>query len=145
MRILENIVGNRYGCLTVIKYVGGKPTRWECLCDCGATKEIEGQNLKSGNTRSCGCLQREVARETQKINCPGGRWKNYIKLSVKALKQNKAAYNHKNMKFHRERLTSLYIKSLLTKTGKLKYAEIPEELVRLKREHLKILRLLRGD
>jgi hypothetical protein len=35
-------------------------TLWECLCNCGNTVELEGHALKSGNTQSCGCLQREL-------------------------------------------------------------------------------------
>jgi len=34
--------------------------RWVCLCDCGTTKVVLGDKLKSGNTKSCGCLQAEV-------------------------------------------------------------------------------------
>lgn len=32
---------------------------WECLCDCGAVVGVEARSLNSGNTKSCGCLQRE--------------------------------------------------------------------------------------
>ena len=28
---------------------------WECLCECGITKAIRGNNLKSGATKTCGC------------------------------------------------------------------------------------------
>lgn len=30
--------------------------RWQCLCDCGILKEIDGRHLNSGATKSCGCL-----------------------------------------------------------------------------------------
>lgn len=30
--------------------------RWVCACDCGRTASISAYNLRSGNTKSCGCL-----------------------------------------------------------------------------------------
>ena len=35
----------------------------ECVCDCGTVKFVRESSLKSGVTRSCGCLAKEVARE----------------------------------------------------------------------------------
>jgi len=37
-------------------------TRWWCRCACGRTVSISTKKLVSGNTRSCGCLRRELAR-----------------------------------------------------------------------------------
>ena len=34
---------------------------WLCLCDCGELLECTGSRLRSGNTKSCGCLHREQA------------------------------------------------------------------------------------
>ena len=52
--------GNRYGRLTVLQPIEklGPNNRlvWLCKCDCGTQKEIIGKNLRSGNTKSCGCL-----------------------------------------------------------------------------------------
>lgn len=62
-----NEVGNKYGRLLVTKYVGKikNKTSWECICDCGNTKIVPGINLRTGQTRSCGCLHREqlIARQ----------------------------------------------------------------------------------
>lgn len=33
--------------------------RWNCQCDCGARREVDGQSLVSGRAQSCGCLKRE--------------------------------------------------------------------------------------
>jgi len=35
-------------------------SRWQCLCDCGNTCVVPVGHLRSGHTRSCGCLQRDV-------------------------------------------------------------------------------------
>lgn len=59
--------GKKYGRLTVLEYQGRNKSRsaeWLCLCECGNTVIIRGSALRSGKTKSCGCLQREVAKET---------------------------------------------------------------------------------
>lgn len=53
-----DITGQRFGRLTVIGYHDTKhgQTRWKCICDCGTEKVVYAQNLKNGDSRSCGCL-----------------------------------------------------------------------------------------
>jgi hypothetical protein len=34
---------------------------WKCLCDCGNIKIINGKNLRSDHTKSCGCLNMEIS------------------------------------------------------------------------------------
>lgn len=36
----------------------GRPT-WVCACDCGELKTVMAENLRSGNTQSCGCVHGE--------------------------------------------------------------------------------------
>ena len=52
------------GRLTVISRAENKNQRahWNCLCDCGNTVTISGKQLRSGQTKSCGCLHKETAR-----------------------------------------------------------------------------------
>lgn len=40
---------------------GRKKWWWDCLCTCGQSGCVEDSSLKSGNSRSCGCLQREAS------------------------------------------------------------------------------------
>jgi hypothetical protein len=59
----RDLVGQRFGRLAVIADSGerrGSFVVWECRCDCGATVRVSTGNLRSGNTRSCGCLRREA-------------------------------------------------------------------------------------
>lgn len=62
--------GKRYNRLTAIAPVeapaGGKRDSlyWQCLCDCGTTKVVNGGDLASGRTRSCGSWP-FVAKSTQ--------------------------------------------------------------------------------
>jgi hypothetical protein len=55
--------GNRYGKLLVLEKMpqkkgGYPPTSWRCRCDCGKETVVCGTSLRSGNTKSCGCLRR---------------------------------------------------------------------------------------
>lgn len=59
-----DFVGKRFGRLLVLKRMANNSfgqTRWKCQCDCGNTKTIIGYSLKTGITKSCGCLQKEIA------------------------------------------------------------------------------------
>ena len=52
-----------FGRLTVKARIEGVgETRWLCQCSCGDSKEIRTSHLVHGGTKSCGCLQREIAR-----------------------------------------------------------------------------------
>lgn len=58
-----NLVGKRFGRLTVIAFAGTikQQSIWLCRCDCGREKVIRGRALQNGGTKSCGCLHSEVA------------------------------------------------------------------------------------
>jgi len=58
---VKDITGNKYGRLTVLGLdsVRNRSSYWLCLCECGNEKVVRNDCLKSGNTRSCGCLNRE--------------------------------------------------------------------------------------
>ena len=51
--------------VTVIKRVENKNNKpqWLCKCFCGNTFITRSDALKSGHTKSCGCLQKKKARE----------------------------------------------------------------------------------
>lgn len=51
----KNIIGNRYGKLTVISYDTNR--YYLCSCDCGNTKSIRRDKLLNGMTKSCGCIK----------------------------------------------------------------------------------------
>ena len=58
-----NLVGKRYGRLVVLllapKLSPGDVIRWLCLCDCGNEAVVSRLELRSGDTKSCGCLGSE--------------------------------------------------------------------------------------
>lgn len=59
----ENLVGREFGRLRVTAEAeaNGSQRRWLCACSCGNRKSVLQTALKSGATRSCGCLRAEVA------------------------------------------------------------------------------------
>ena len=57
--------------------------RWLCLCDCGAECVVLGDKLKSGNTKSCGCLGKEL-RDAAMAKADLER-RNYTKKSWQAM------------------------------------------------------------
>jgi len=53
-----NFIGKRYNHLLVIAFSHtGKDSQryWKCKCDCGNSTIVNGGNLQSNNTKSCGC------------------------------------------------------------------------------------------
>jgi hypothetical protein len=59
-------VGQQVGRLTLLKReagAGAVKARWQVRCDCGVAKVVAERRLATGETRSCGCLRRDVARE----------------------------------------------------------------------------------
>ena len=56
---LNYLIGQKYGKLTILKVferINNKPRKCEVVCECGNIKQISLDNLKSGATKSCGCL-----------------------------------------------------------------------------------------
>lgn len=54
-----DLTGQRFGMLTVLGIAGKdkhNSTIWRCICDCGKECLVNRKGLRSGDTRSCGCL-----------------------------------------------------------------------------------------
>jgi hypothetical protein len=67
-----DITGKQFGRLTVSHYVGDG--QWECECECGNCVVVRTYNLNSGNTKSCGCLQKDRTSEASLISLVGNRY-----------------------------------------------------------------------
>lgn len=61
-----DLTGQTFDRLTVVERTPNPHGRgdvwWLCRCSCGTVKPVNGQLLRSGVVRSCGCLRREMAR-----------------------------------------------------------------------------------
>lgn len=62
---LIDISNNKFGKLTVLERAGSDKGNalWKCICDCGNTIIVRGTSLRTGHTKSCGCLQKEKVKE----------------------------------------------------------------------------------
>lgn len=60
-----DIAGQRFGRLTVSEMTDQrmhKNVMWRCTCDCGNTVVVGARDLRTGHTRSCGCLKLEMLK-----------------------------------------------------------------------------------
>lgn len=69
-----DLTGQRFGRLVAVRRVE-QPANianghawWEFRCDCGNTYIASNHNMKTGRTKSCGCLRAEKCREIGKKN-----------------------------------------------------------------------------
>lgn len=75
-RTLIDLEGAKFGRLLVVKRGPNDQrnhTMWVCRCDCGSEITTRVDVLRSGATRSCGCLQKDLAAE--KHTTHGQRWR----------------------------------------------------------------------
>lgn len=58
-RKLNDLTGNKFGLLTVVKRAENQNTRtmWECLCECGNITTVNAYHLLKGYVKSCGCIK----------------------------------------------------------------------------------------
>lgn len=62
MQQFKDMSGQKFGRLTVEKYANSDESgnaRWLCKCECGNTHIVERKKLLRGNTKSCGCLNKD--------------------------------------------------------------------------------------
>ena len=82
---LKNEIGNIYGYLTVTERAENTKegrAMWKCKCKCGNETIVLGKHLRSGNTKSCGCYQRERAAQANMDRVGSLVGKKFGKLTV---------------------------------------------------------------
>lgn len=69
-KFVKDLTGEVFGRLTVMSREPNKNerVRWLCLCSCGKTKIISTHSLRSGRTKSCGCIQKEGVHRTHGLS-----------------------------------------------------------------------------
>jgi len=59
-------IGTTFNELIILEYIGlnkAKQRLWKCQCSCGNITKVTTCDLRSGKTKSCGCLQRRRSSE----------------------------------------------------------------------------------
>lgn len=67
---LDDLIGRKFGRLEVMSFshsANNRMSYWNCLCDCGNEVCVSSGNLKSGNTKSCGCYRLDLQRERKTV------------------------------------------------------------------------------
>ena len=70
-RPAEDLTNKKFNYLTVIRRAteeewprgSGRHAKWLCRCDCGNTRFVDSSDLKNGSAVSCGCKNREKAKQ----------------------------------------------------------------------------------
>lgn len=59
-----DLTGERFGRLLVVERTGSRNGNalYKCVCDCGEVSYVKSNNLFSGTSKSCGCLERELRK-----------------------------------------------------------------------------------
>lgn len=83
----------KFGLVTPLEFIKRDATSkqiWRCICDCGTIFSLPLNALKTGNTRSCGCLNLKRIRERNTTHGLSGTkeyicWKN---IKIRCYKPN---------------------------------------------------------
>lgn len=94
-----DLSGRRFGRLVARRWVGRTKTHaalWECVCDCGAIVICRLGNLRTGNTRSCGCqhspslngtIRRVISMRRHAARKRGLAWSLRMRTAIELFKQ----------------------------------------------------------
>jgi len=71
---LIDMIGKKFNRLTIVSRAANEDTRaaWNCICDCGNNITLNGKQIRSGHTKSCGCIRKETTAKQGKINTKHG-------------------------------------------------------------------------
>ena len=75
----EDLTNKRFGRLVAINKIEPpesdreRRTWWHCKCDCGNEIDVRAKSLKRGDTKSCGCILKEI-EEKRRMNLTGQRF-----------------------------------------------------------------------
>jgi hypothetical protein len=99
MPVILNLVGERFGKLTVMSFSHSRRGNryWNCLCDCGRTSVCHSKNLRSKNCRSCGCVWRlksgRLSIKHGKSRSVGGAYASWHNMKSRCLNPNSRMYH----------------------------------------------------
>ena len=73
-----DLTGQKFGRWTVLGYHGKADNKshvilWACRCECGKEAIVSAGNLKSGKSKSCGCLKNEMTTARNMCRSTDGR------------------------------------------------------------------------
>lgn len=85
----HDLKGLEFGRLTVLGRSEKGGFFWDCLCSCGKSISTSSKSLKSGYTKSCGCLREETAKDNIMTFINNSRKEAGLPLNVNISSDNK--------------------------------------------------------
>lgn len=99
MSKLINLCSQRFGRLTVKKRAGsnrlGEPM-WDCVCECGKRKIVRGADLRTGNTKSCGCYRKDLAtkKKAEHGMCKSAEYTAWSRMKDRCFNEKSKSYKN---------------------------------------------------
>lgn len=100
----KNEMGNRYGTLVVVEYVGysKRGAVWKCLCDCGRFHEAKGHDLRQGKCIRCKECRRVYMISVKSIHgcsvsntfAGTGAYKSWLAMRARCTNKNSKWYSN---------------------------------------------------
>ena len=64
-RNFQDLTGQKIHRLTFLEFAGRNENgnaRWKVRCDCGTIFDVTATNVRYGQTKSCGCMRKEILK-----------------------------------------------------------------------------------
>lgn len=95
----SKLYGEKFGMLTAIRPVFKDTNNafvWECVCDCGNTKNVRASKLMAGIYESCGCATIHSGRfkKTHGLSKAGGVYTAWASMKDRCYNKNHVFYNY---------------------------------------------------
>ena len=121
---VKNIVGQKFGRLTVLSLYPqppGSATRWTCECECGTVCVKNGSSLKTGSSKSCGCIASEMSATRPGGSATKERKRAYTQeyLAKKSLRVPPWVDNQKINEFYANCPEGFHVDHIIPLRGKL--------------------------
>lgn len=97
----KDISGQIFGHLTALYKLNNyhkKGVYWLCVCECGNLTEVNGKDLRKGNTKSCGCFRGRYPRNKPSISYSNNKPTRLYRIyhNMKSRCYNKNFHKYKN-------------------------------------------------
>lgn len=96
------LIGKKFGRWTVLAInpptvKGGTEYSYKCRCDCGVESVVRSNPLRTGRSKSCGCINRERSRASAKHGharkgCVSSEWKTWHGMRERCNNASNPAY-----------------------------------------------------
>jgi hypothetical protein len=100
----KNLIGMKFGRLLILENTNEHQHThviWLCKCECGKIIKVPGNRLTGGNTKSCGCLRKEIVGKMASNNikhgdCRKHKWSSLYKVWIDIKRR---CFNHKKLDY----------------------------------------------